>query len=109
MRPVEVSEEGGEVTPGVSTMAGLFGAPHVVDEVQELPMALQEQQEEDSPVWVIRTHTDIEDMTLGVPIVHMAFKAGVRYKVPKAVAYELARLDFLMEQPFPYNERMARR
>ena len=44
-------------------------------------------------------------MTLGVPIVHMAFKAGVRYKVPKAVAYELARLDYLMEQPFPYDER----
>jgi len=88
-------------------MAGLFGAPHVVDEVQELPMLPEER---DSPIWVIRTNVDIEDMTLGVPIVHMAFKAGVRYKVPKDVAYELARLDYLMETPFPYDEqRYARR
>jgi len=102
MTPVDPSVDDG-VTPGVSTMKDLFGEAHVVDEVRSVPYYEPE-------FWVIRTKQDIEDMTVGVPIIHMAFKAGTRYRVPWNVAYELQRLDYLMEQPYPYDDRaLARR
>jgi hypothetical protein len=105
MRPVDPHVEGG-VTDGVSTLGGIFGNPTIVDEVEEV--RLSPEQVEAADVWVIRTKENVEDMTLGVPIVHMSFKAGVRYKVPKDVASELLRLDYLVEQPFPYDERRWR-
>jgi hypothetical protein len=109
---VDPSVEDG-VTPGVSTMKDLFGQPHVLDEVRTVPYYEPEPEGEKvlvSEFWVIRTRTDIEDMTVGVPIVHMSFKAGTRYRVPWQIASELQRLDYLMEQPYPYDERaLARR
>ena len=112
MTPVDPSVDDG-VTPGVSTMKDLFGEAHVVDEVRSVPYYEPEPEGERvlvSEFWVVRTRQDIEDMTVGIPIVHMSFKAGTRYKVPWQVASELTRLDYLMEQPYPYDERaLARR
>ena len=111
MTPVDPSVDDG-VTPGVSTMKDLFGEAHVVDEVRTIPYEPEPEGEKVlvSEFWVIRTKQDIEDMTVGIPIIHMAFKAGTRYRVPWNVAYELQRLDYLMEQPYPYDDRaLARR
>jgi len=104
--PVDPHEPGAQAAPeGMSTLAGIFGQATVVDEVQELPMQMQTASPGGVPAfWVIRPNQDIEDMTLGVPIVHLAFKAGTRYKVPRDIAYELCRLDYLIEMPFPYDD-----
>lgn len=90
-----------EVTPGTSTMSGLFGQAEVVDEVQEIPIRPQAEQYK---WWVIRTNAEVEDMTVGDPDFHFSFKAGVRYKVPERVARILYSRDMLMEQPYQLQE-----
>jgi hypothetical protein len=101
--PVSPSVDDGP-TEGVSTLAGMFPTT-VVDQVQETPMATPPPGGEIPPIWVIRPNTKIEDMTDGVPIVHMAFDPGIRYKVPFAVAAILNDRDLLMEAPYPYDQR----
>lgn len=102
--PVEVSVPEG-VTEGITTMAGLFGQPQVVDEVRETPV----QAPVEAEWWVIRPSDDVEDMTVGLATMHFAFKAGVRYRVPLRVAQILAEREKLLEMPFPYDDRYARR
>lgn len=102
---VSPHEEGAEPTPGVSTMAQMFGQPQIVDEVQEIPWVnpLGE------AVWVIRPNIDIEDMTVGSPENHFNMKAGTRYRVPERVADILFTRDQLMEYPIRYDEALQRR
>jgi hypothetical protein len=102
--PVNPSQPGGP-TEGLTTMQSLFPGAQVVDEVQEYPMAPQVAAE----WWVIRTNEDVEDMTVGEATQHFAFKAGIRYRVPQRVAEILADRDKLMEVPYPFDERYARR
>lgn len=97
--------EGGP-TEGVSTMSDLFGKPVVVDEVIEQPYAPMP--ETPPEWWVIRPGKDIEDMTVGSPNNHFAFKAGVRYRVPFDVAQILMNRDHLIEVPYPYEEQRRR-
>lgn len=63
-------------------------APILIDEVEELGVAVN------NDTVVIRTGHDIEDMTFGVGN-HYTFKAGVRYKVPRALAVYLESLGYL--------------
>src|SRR5436189_5090420 len=74
--------EGAAQTPGISTMAEMFGQPQIVDEVQEVawvnPLG--------DSLWVIRPNTNVEDMTVGLPENHFSMKAGTRYRVPERVA-----------------------
>jgi hypothetical protein len=102
---VDPSVEGGEVTPGMTTMAEMFGTPQVVDEVQELPI----QQPLGEAVWVVRPNADIEEMTVGLPDNHFNMKAGTRYRVPERVAQILYERDQLMEMPIRYDEALQRR
>jgi hypothetical protein len=92
-------------TEGVARMADMFQPAQVVDEVQETPARPQEGEQ----MWVIRPSQDVEDMTLGNPHEHYAFKAGTRYKVNIHVAAVLYNRELLMEQPYPYDPAMARR
>lgn len=103
-RPVDVNVPEG-VTPGVTTMAAMFGAPQVVDEVQYRPTPTPV----DTDMWVIRTNANVEDMTVGEVAYHFAFQAGVRYKVPLRVAEILSDRDMLMEVPYPFDDRYATR
>lgn len=89
---------------GVTTMGGLFGKATVVDEVVEQDFPVQAQVE----FWVIRPGLDIEDMTVGAPENHYAFKSGVRYRVPLRIAEILYNRDHLIEVPYPYEEQRRR-
>lgn len=89
-------------TEGVSTMKDLFGKASVVDEVVEIPMQPGQEQASWIPQWfVIRPNKDIENMTVGVPEIHYAFKAMQRYRVPFDVAKILFDRDHLAEVPYP--------
>lgn len=89
-------------TEGVTKMSEMFGAAHVVDQVVERPLPTSEAS--DGIRWfVIRPNADTEDMTVGSPDNHFAFKAGVRYKVPDRVAQIMFDRDLLLEIPFPYQ------
>jgi hypothetical protein len=102
---VDPSVEGGEVSPGVTTMAEMFGQPQIVDEVQELPIVdpLGE------AVWIVRPSMAIEDMTVGLPENHFNMKAGTRYRVPARVAEILYNRDQLMEVPIRYDDAALQR
>jgi hypothetical protein len=63
-------------------------APVLIDEVETVGVAVNN----DSVV--IRTITDIEDMTFGVGNSY-TFKQGVRYKVPRELAEYLQGLGYL--------------
>jgi hypothetical protein len=97
--------EGAEVTPGVSTMAQMFGSPQIVDEVQEVAWVnpLGEAQ------WIVRPSVEIEDMTVGLPENHFNMTAGKRYRVPARVAEILYNRDQLMEVPIRYDDALQRR
>ena len=89
-------------------MKEMFGQPRVVDEVRQYE--LSDVQEAQHPEWfVIRTNTDIEDMTVGDPANRFAFKKGTRYCVPEQVAQILFNRDYLMEVPYPWEPIPARR
>lgn len=67
-------------------------APILLDEVEELGVSVNA----DNYV-IIRTISDIEDMTYGVlngAPQNYTFKAGVKYKVPVDLASYLARLGY---------------
>ena len=88
-------------TEGVTKMSEMFGQAHVVDQVVERPLV---RPEDDGVRWfVIRPNADVEDMTIGSPDNHFAFKAGTRYKVPDRVAQIMFDRDLLLEIPFPYQ------
>lgn len=61
----------------------------VIDEVEEIGVSVQGEQKV-----VIRTVTDIEDMTFGVGN-NYNFKAGVKYSVPRELAAHLERLGYV--------------
>jgi hypothetical protein len=63
-------------------------APLLIDEVEEIGVAVN------NDTVVIRTITDIEDMTFGVGNSY-TFKQGVRYKVPRDLADYLSGLGYL--------------
>ena len=63
-------------------------APLVLDEIEEVGVSVANESV------VIRTITDIEEMTFGVGN-HYTFKAGVRYKVPLALANYLEQLGYI--------------
>lgn len=63
--------------------------PIVIDEVEEIGVSVQGEQKV-----IIRTVTDIEDMTFGVGNVYN-FKAGVKYSVPRELAAHLERLGYI--------------
>jgi len=102
---VDPSVEGGEVTPGVTTMAEMFGQPQIVDEVQELALA----NPLGDAIWVVRPNMDIEDMTVGLPENHFNMKAGTRYRVPDRVAEILYNRDQLMEVPIRFDDAVLQR
>jgi len=62
--------------------------PILIDEIEEVGVATR-----DDKV-IIRTISDIEDMTYGVNN-HYNFKAGVKYSVPKHLADYLERLGYI--------------
>lgn len=62
--------------------------PLLIDEVEEVGVSVN------NDTVVIRTHQDIEDMTFGVGN-HYSFKAGARYKVPRALAAYLDNLGYI--------------
>ena len=63
-------------------------APLVLDEIEDVGVTVAN----DSVV--IRTITDIEDMTYGVGN-HFTFKAGVKYRVPSGLAAYLEQLGYI--------------
>ena len=76
---------------------GVFDAktsdkPFLIDEIEEVGIAVNNEQ------IVIRTISDIDDMTYGVvngTPQSYTFKAGVKYKVPKDLALYLQGLGYL--------------
>jgi hypothetical protein len=76
---------------------GVFDAktsdkPVLIDEIEEVGIAVNNEQ------IVIRTISDIDDMTYGVvngTPQSYTFKAGVKYKVPKDLALYLQGLGYL--------------
>ena len=60
----------------------------VLDEIENVGVSLA------NDTVVIRTQTDIENMTFGVGNEY-SFKAGVKYTVPRAVADYLERLGYV--------------
>ena len=67
-------------------------APILLDEVEELGISVAADE-----FVIIRTQSDIEDMTYGVvngAPQNFTFKAGVKYKVPVDLASYLARLGY---------------
>lgn len=63
-------------------------APILLDEIEELGVAVN------NDTVVIRTITDIDDMTYGVGNVY-SFKAGVKYSVPRDLADYLEGLGYI--------------
>lgn len=66
--------------------------PILIDEVEEVGVALKDESV------IIRTITDIDNMTYGVingRTQNYTFKAGVRYKVSRDLAAYLERLGYL--------------
>ena len=63
-------------------------APLVLDEIENVGVSTA------GDYAVIRTITDIEDMTFGVGDTY-TFKAGVKYKVPKGLADYLEQLGYI--------------
>lgn len=63
-------------------------APIVLDEIQEVGVSLANDKV------IIRTITDIEDMTYGVGN-NYSFKAGVKYSVPRELADYLEGLGYI--------------
>jgi len=69
--------------------------PILIDEIEELGVSIV------SDKVIIRTITDIEDMTFGVvngAPQNYTFKAGVRYSVPVELAAHLERLGYTWRQ-----------
>jgi len=62
--------------------------PLVLDEIQEVGVSLSNDKV------IIRTITDIEEMTFGVGNVY-SFKAGVKYSVPRELASYLENLGYI--------------
>ena len=63
-------------------------APLVLDEIEEVGVSVA------NDYVIIRTITDIEEMTYGVGN-HYSFKAGVKYKVPAGLADYLEQLGYV--------------
>ena len=63
-------------------------APLVLDEIESVGVSVNNER------IIVRTITDIEDMTLGVGN-HYSFKAGVKYSVPKDLALYLEQLGYI--------------
>jgi len=63
-------------------------APLLIDEVEEVGVSIN------NDTVIIRTITDIEDMTFGVGNSY-TFKQGVRYKVPRELADYLQMLGYI--------------
>ncbi len=63
-------------------------APLVLDEIENVGVSTA------NDYVVIRTITDIEDMTFGVGDTY-TFKAGVKYRVPKGLADYLEQLGYI--------------
>ena len=69
--------------------------PILIDEIEELGVSVV------SDKAIIRTITDIEDMTFGIvngAPQNYTFKAGVRYSVPVELAAHLERLGYTWRQ-----------
>ena len=63
-------------------------APLVLDEIEEVGVSVN------GDKVIIRTITDIEDMTYGVGN-NYTFKAGVKYSVPRGLANYLEQLGYI--------------
>ena len=63
-------------------------APLVLDEIETVGVSVNNERV------VVRTITDIDDMTFGVGN-HYTFKAGVKYSVPKDLAAYLEQLGYI--------------
>ena len=63
-------------------------APLVLDEIETVGVSVNNERV------IVRTITDIEDMTFGVGN-HYTFKAGVKYSVPKELASYLEQLGYI--------------
>jgi len=63
-------------------------APLVLDEIENVGVSTA------NDAVIIRTITDIEDMTFGVGN-HYSFKAGVKYRVPAQLASYLEQLGYI--------------
>jgi hypothetical protein len=63
-------------------------APILIDEIEEVGVSVNNDKV------VIRTITDIEDMTYGIGNTY-TFKAGVKYSVPRDLADYLERLGYI--------------
>ena len=63
-------------------------APLVLDEIENVGVSTA------GDMVVIRTITDVEDMTYGVGN-HYTFKAGVKYRVPAHLAVYLEQLGYI--------------
>ena len=63
-------------------------APLVLDEIETVGVSVNNERV------IVRTITDIEDMTFGVGN-HYTFKAGVKYSVPKELAAYLEQLGYI--------------
>ena len=66
-------------------------APLVIDEIENVGVKLA------NDTVVIRTISDIEDMTYGVGNMY-TFKQGVKYRVPRDLADYLERLGYVWQQ-----------
>ena len=66
-------------------------APIFIDEIEEIGVSVNNDKV------VIRTISDIEDMTYGVGNQY-TFKAGVKYSVPRDLAEYLERLGYVWRQ-----------
>lgn len=62
--------------------------PLVLDEIETVGVSVNNERV------IVRTITDIDDMTFGVGN-HYSFKAGVKYSVPKALAAYLEQLGYI--------------
>lgn len=62
--------------------------PILIDEIEEVGVGINNEKV------VIRTITDIDDMTYGIGN-NYTFKAGVKYSVPKELANYLERLGYI--------------
>lgn len=63
-------------------------APLVLDEIESVGVSVNNERV------IVRTITDIEDMTFGVGN-HYTFKAGVKYSIPKELAAYLEQLGYI--------------
>lgn len=63
-------------------------APLVLDEIEDVGVSVN------NDYVIIRTITDIDDMTFGVGN-HYNFKSGVKYRVPAALAGYLEQLGYV--------------